>query len=270
MVRKSLIYLILIIGAIGIILPFFWMVMTSFKSQNEALRFPPNLLPEKFLFKNYLSAFRQVDFSRYFLNTIIMTLFTVLGVYFTSIPAAYAFARLNFFGRDVIFALLLAIMIVPLPVYLVPSYIILNDLHWIDTYLALIIPWAVNIFSIFLLRQHFKTLPGDLFDAAKLDGMNHFQIIWYLVLPLSRPVLITIGIFNVVSTWNAFLWPLIVTNSDSMRTIQTGLSYFAQEASTDYPLLMAASTFTILPLVILYFFAQRYIIESYARAGLKE
>jgi len=270
MFRKIFTYFILLLGAIALILPFFWMVTTSFKSQNEALRFPPEIMPGKFLFQNYLDAFRQVNFSRYFLNTFIMTFFTVIGVYLTSVLAAYSFARLRFFGREVIFTFFLAIMMVPMPVYLVPSYIILNAFHWIDTFFALIVPWSVNIFSVFLLRQHFKSLPNDLFDAAKLDGMNHLQIIWYIVLPLSKPVLVAIGIFNVVSTWNAFLWPLIVTNSDSMRTIQTGLAYFAQEASTNYPLLMAASTFTIIPLVILYFFAQKYIIESYARAGLKE
>lgn len=270
MIKKIIIYVILTICAMAMVLPFFWMLTTSLKSPNEALEFPPRLLPEKLLVHNYLDAFRQVDFSRYFLNTIIMTFGTVIGVYLTSVLAAYTFARLKFFGREALFTFFLAIMMVPMPVYLVPSYIILNTFRWIDTFLALIIPWSVNIFSIFLLRQHFKTLPNELFDAAKLDGMNHLQIIWYIVLPLSKPVLITIGIFNVVSTWNAFLWPLIVTNSDSMRTIQTGLAYFAQEVSTNYPLLMAASTFTIIPLVILYFFAQRYIIESYVRAGIKE
>lgn len=270
MPRRAAVYFILVLGAVVMILPFFWMVITSLKSPNEALRFPPNLLPERLRFGNYLDAFRQVDFLRYFLNTLIMTALTTLGVYVTSVLAAYAFARLKFWGRETIFVLFLAMMMVPMPVYLVPSYIILNALRWLDTFLALIVPWSVNVFSIFLLRQHFRTLPGDLFDAAKLDGMNHLQTIWYVVLPLSKPVLITVGIFNVVSAWNAFLWPLIVTHSDSMRTIQTGLAYFAQEASANYPLLMAASTFTILPLVVLYFFAQRYIIESYVRAGLKE
>jgi multiple sugar transport system permease protein len=270
MVRRFFIYLVLILGAVVMILPFLWMVTTSLKSPNEALRFPPNLVPEQLRFTNYLDAFRQVDFLRYFLNTLIMTSMTTLGVYMTSVLAAYAFARLNFAGRETIFMLFLAVMMVPMPVYLVPSYIILNALRWLDTFLALIVPWSVNVFSIFLLRQHFRTLPGDLFDAAKLDGMSHLQTIWYIVLPLSKPVLITVGIFNVVASWNAFLWPLIVTHSDSMRTIQTGLAYFAQEASANYPLLMAASTFTILPLVVLYFLTQRYIIESYVRAGLKE
>lgn len=159
MVRRFFTYLILLLGAIAMILPFFWMVTTSLKSQNEALRFPPGIVPEKFLFHNYLDAFRQVNFLRYFLNTIIMTIFTVFGVYVTSALAAYAFGRLKFFGRDLIFAVFLAIMMVPMPVYLVPSYMILNTLGWLDTFFALIIPWSVNIFSIFLLRQHFMTLP---------------------------------------------------------------------------------------------------------------
>ncbi len=267
---KVFVHIILIFGALWMLLPFFWMVSTSLKDQNEALRFPPTLLPERFLFRNFIEAFREVNFTRYFINTIIMTFGTTLLVYITTILAAYAFARLKFYGRDFLFTLFLAMMMVPMPVYLAPSYVILSTLKWIDTFAALIIPWSVNIFAVFLLRQHFKTLPQDLFDAAKIDGLNHLQILWYIILPLSKPVLVTIGIFEIISNWNSFLWPLIVTHSDSMRTIQTGLAYFAQAESTNYPLLCAASTFTTLPLIIMYFFVQRQIMESYARTGLKE
>ncbi|KPJ72425.1 hypothetical protein AMJ52_06350 [candidate division TA06 bacterium DG_78] len=267
---KILIHIALILGAIWMLLPFFWMVSTSLKTQMEALKFPPNIVPEVFEFMNYVEAFKQVDFSRYFLNTIIMTISTTLLVFVTSSLAAYAFARLKFYGRELLFTLFLAMMMIPIPVYLVPSYVILSRLGWIDTFLALIIPWSTNIFSIFLLRQHFKTIPQELFDAAKIDGLNHLQILKNIVLPLSKAVLVTVGIFQIVTNWNSFLWPLIVTHSDSMRTIQTGLAYFAQAESTNYPLLCAASTFTTMPLIILYFFVQKQIMESYARAGLKE
>ncbi len=252
------------------VLPFFWMVSTSLKTQDESLKFPPTLIPEKLILSNFIEAFKQVDFTRYFINTIIMTTGSVLLVYFTTILSAYAFARLNFSGRELFFTLFLAMMMIPMPVYLAPSYVILSKFRFIDTFWALIIPWGVNIFAIFLLRQHFKSLPRELFDAAKMDGLNHWQIIKYIVIPLSKPVLITIGIFEIITNWNSFLWPLIVTHSDSMRTIQTGLAYFAQAESTNYPLLCAASTFTTIPLIILYFFVQRQIMESYARSGLKE
>jgi multiple sugar transport system permease protein len=268
--KKFFIYVLLTVFAAGMVLPFVWMVITGLKTQDEALKFPPTLVPKQLVFGNFPEAFRAVNFTRYFLNTAIMAFGTTALVFLTSSLAAYAFARLKFFGRDFLFTLFLAMMMVPMPVYLTPSYVILSRLGWIDTYLALIIPWSVNVFAVFLLRQHFKTIPAELFDAAKLDGLNHFQVLTRVVLPLSVPVLVSIGILEVISSWNSFLWPLIVTHSDAMRTIQTGLSYFAQAESTNYPLLCAASTFTILPLVVLYFFVQKRIMESYARTGLKE
>jgi multiple sugar transport system permease protein len=267
---RILIHVVLIIGACWMLLPFFWMISTSLKTQMEALQFPPGLLPQRLMFSNYIEAFKQVDFTRYFINTVIMTFATTFLVFVTSTCAAYAFARLRFPGREFLFMLFLAMMMVPMPVYLVPSYVILSRFRWIDTFLALIVPWTANVFSIFLLRQHFRTIPQELFDAARIDGLNHLQIIKDIVLPLSKAVLVTVGIFQIVANWNSFLWPLIVTHSDSMRTIQTGLAYFAQAESTNYPLLCAASTFTTIPLIILYFFVQKQIMESYARTGLKE
>jgi len=268
--NKKTVHIILIFGAIWMALPFFWMASTSLKTQDEALKFPPTIIPKNLVFSNFLEAFKQVDFTRYFINSIIMTTGAVLLVYFTTTLSAYAFARLKFPGRESLFTLFLAMMMIPMPVYLAPSYVILSKFRFIDTFFALIVPWGVNIFAIFLLRQHFKTLPQELFDAAKIDGLNHWQIIRYIVIPLSKPIIVTIGIFEIITNWNSFLWPLIVTHSDSMRTIQTGLAYFAQAESTNYPLLCAASTFTILPLIILYFFVQGQIMESYARSGLKE
>lgn len=264
------IHVILIGCAVWMLLPFFWMISTSLKNEDEALQFPPNPLPKKILISNYLDAFKQVDFTRYFINTLIMTIGTTVLVFLTSVLAAYAFARLKFPGRELLFALFLAMMMIPMPVYLVPSYVILSRFQWIDTFFALIIPWSANVFSIFLLRQHFRTIPQELFDAAAIDGLDHFRVLKNIVVPLSKPVLVTVGIFQVVASWNSFLWPLIVTHSDSMRTIQTGLAYFAQAESTNYPLLCAASTFTTMPLIVLYFLMQKQIMASYARSGLKE
>jgi ABC-type glycerol-3-phosphate transport system permease component len=164
----------------------------------------------------------------------------------------------------------LALMMIPLPVYLVPSYMILFKLGWIDTYAAMIVPWIVNIFGIFLLRQHFRQLPESLFDAARIDGCSRFSTLLRIVLPLSKPPLVTLTVFNVIGSWNSFFWPLIVTNSDNIRPLQVGLAYFSREQSTNYTLLMSATTMAIIPLVALFFLAQKHIIASQARSGLKE
>ncbi len=263
-------YILLIFFAISIIFPFFWMISTSLKTQKEAVKFPPSFIPENPQFSNYQKAWSKVNFTRYFLNTILIALVQLAGILFTSILAAYAFAILDFKGREILFVSLLGLMMVPMPVYIVPGYMILQKIGWIDTYYAQIVPWMANVFPIFLLRQHFKTIPRDLYDAAVIDGYSDLGFLFKVVVPLSRPALITISIFSLLASWNSFIWPLVVTNSDSIRPVQVGLAYFIQEQSTNYTLLMAASTFVVLPLIILFFIAQRQIIESYTRSGLKD
>ena len=218
---------------------------------------------------NFTKAFNKVPFGRYFLNTIFVSCSVVLGVMITGSLAAYAFATMKFKGQNFIFYLFISMMMVPQPVYLIPSYVLLNHLGWIDTYNALIIPWIANIFTIFLLRQQFKTIPRELFDAAEIDGCSRFKILWKIVLPLSKSVIVTSAIFGFIGSWNSFMWPLIMTDSPELRVLQVGLSYFSQEASTQTSLLMAASTFSILPLVVLFLIAQKQIIASFASSGLK-
>ncbi len=268
--RKFPIHLLLIVCGIGMVLPFFWMVTTSLKTPLEALRFPPTWLPSAAQFENFVEVFRQIPLWRYMGNTVLITFASLMGVLLTGVLAAYAFARFKFPGREITFMLFLALMMIPMPVYLVPSYMILFKLGWIDTYLAMIVPWTVNIFGIFLLRQHFRQLPEDLFEAAKLDGCSRFAALFRIVLPLSKPTLVTITVFNVIGSWNSFFWPLIVTHSDRIRPLQVGLAYFSREQSTNYTLLMAATTIAIIPLIVLFFVAQKHIIQSQARAGLKE
>ncbi len=223
----------------------------------------------KLHFENYKEAFTKVPFKRYFFNTLFVSFSVVFGVLITGSLAAYAFATMRFKGRDFIFYLFISMMMVPQPVYLIPSYVLLNHMGWIDTYNALIIPWIANIFTIFLLRQQFKTIPDELFDAARIDGCGRFRTLWTLVLPLSKSVIVTAAIFGFIGSWNSFMWPLIMTDSPGLRVLQVGLSYFSQEASAQTSLLMAASTFSILPLVILFLFAQKQIIASFASSGLK-
>ena len=224
----------------------------------------------KLHFLNFKRVFEKVPFGRYFFNTIFVALTTLFGVLITSALAAYAFARMHFKGRDFLFYFFISMMMVPQPVYLVPSYVLLNYFGWINTYQALIIPWIANIFTIFLLRQHFKTIPQDLLDAASIDGCSRFKILFQILLPLSKPVIATASVFSVIGSWNNFMWPLIMTNDPELRVLQVGLSYFSQESSSQTTLLMAASTFTIVPLIILFLFAQKSIMASYTSSGMKE
>ncbi len=220
-------------------------------------------------FSNYVEAWNQAPFARYYFNTIFVTIFVVIGVLITSSLAAYAFARMRFWGRDNIFLVFLSMMMVPQPVYIVPSYIVLVKLGWIDTYQALIIPWLAHIFSIFLLRQHFKTIPNDLYDAAIIDGCSRFSFLWRIILPLSKATLVAVVIFTIVGTWNSFLWPLVMTNTPEVRPLQVGLARFSQEQGTSHELMMAAAAFSVAPLIVAYFFLQKQIIQSLATSGMK-
>lgn len=248
-------HFLLILGGIIMLLPFLWMVSTSLDQGG---------------FSNYVEAWTKVPFGRYFLNTLLVTLLTLAGVLVTSSLAAYAFATMEFPGRSTIFLLFLSTMMVPQPVYLAPSYVILSKLGWINTYLALIVPWTANVFSVFLLRQHFRTIPKTLYEAAVLDGCGRLKYLWKVVLPLSKSVLITVMLFNIIGSWNSFMWPLVVTHSEELRVLQVGLSYFNQEQSSNFQLLMAATTFSTMPLIALFLMAQKRIVSSYSRSGMKD
>ena len=224
----------------------------------------------KIYWQNYSRVFDRVPLGLYFFNTILVALVTLVGVLITSAVAAYAFARMNFKGRDWLFYFFISMKMVPDPIYLVPSYILLNSFGWINTYQALIVPWFVNIFTIFLMRQHFKTLPQDLFDAAAIDGCSQFKMLFKIILPLSKPVIATATVFSLIGSWNSFMWPLIMTNDPELRVLQVGLSYFAQESSSQTTLLMAASTLTIVPLIFIFLMAQKNIIASQTTSGMKE
>jgi len=234
---------------------------------------PKISLKDKKVFKihweNFKNAWTKVPFGRYFLNTIFVSLSIVFGVIITGSLAAYAFARMEFFGKEFLFYLFISMMMVPQPIYLIPSYVLLDKINWLNTYMALIVPWLANIFTIFLLRQQFKTIPQELFDAASIDGCSRFEILWKIVLPLSKSVIATAAIFAFIGSWNSFMWPLVMVNDPELRVLQVGLSYFSQESSSQTTLLMAASTFSILPLIILFLVAQKQIIASFASSGLK-
>lgn len=265
---RLLIHLVLLAGAAWSLFPFVWMVLTSLKGYFEAAA-ALNIFPKEWLFSNYAAAWNQVGiFPHYFANTIFIGLATVLGVLITSTLAAYAFARMEFPGREVLFILLLSTMMVPFEVTLVPNFILMREFGWIDHYQALIIPWTASAFSIFLLRQFFRAIPPELYDAAVLDGCGHFRFLWSIVLPLSRPALITSGLFSFLGSWNSLMWPLLVTNNPLIRPIQVGIAAFITDAGTQVQLLLAAVTISVIPVILLYLFLQRWFIEGIATVGI--
>lgn len=211
----------------------------------------------------------RANFTRYFAVSIGTSLLATMGTLFTGALAAFAFARFEFVGKGVLFYIILATMMVPGQVLLIPNFLILDQLGWLDTFYALTVPWLASVFTIFLMRQFFMTVPNDLWEAARIDGASHFRYLWQIIVPLCKPVFITAGIFNFLNNWNSLLWPLIVTSRPEMRTLMVGLQTFTEDAGTDFHLLMAASTMAILPIVILFFLMQRFFIEGIARSGLK-
>lgn len=260
----------LIAGSLVMILPLFWMLSTSLKTYHETIVNPPKWLPEVPQWLNYIAAWQaQPFFPRYFFNSIFITVTCVVVEVFLSILAAYAFGRMQFAGKSLLFVALLSTMMIPGEVLLVPNYITLTNLGWINTYYALIVPWVVSVFAIFLLRQHFLQIPYELQEAAYLDGAGHTRFLFTVIVPLSHPPIATIALLKFISSWNAFLWPLIVTNSPSMRTVPVGLMSLMQDEGPQYHIWMAAATLALIPVVAVFLAAQRQFLESVARSGLK-
>ncbi len=265
----AIIYAVLIAGAVWALFPFLWMVMSSLKGYAEASA-AESFFPTRWLFSNYVEAWKEVGFfPQYFANTLFMAIATVAGVLVTSTLAAYAFARMEFPGRDVLFIVLLATMMIPFEVTLIPNFILIRNLRWADQYQALIIPWTASAFSVFLLRQFFTSIPSDLYDAAVIDGCNNLRFLLSIILPLSRPALITSGLFTFLASWNSLMWPLLVTNRPEMRPIQVGIASFITDAGTQIQLLLAAVTISVIPVIILYLFLQRWFIEGIATVGIR-
>ena len=274
--ESSLIHLLLILGAIVMVMPFAWMISTSLKSQNEVFSYPPEWIPSTPIWENYVRAWQAVPFARYFVNSVIIALAVTLGTLITSALAAFAFARIRFPGRDALFAIYLSSMMIPHQMTIIPSFLVLKDFGdfspalGLDTYFALIAPFIASAFGIFLLRQSFLTLPNELEDAAILDGCGKLGFLWRIVIPLSRPALATLALFTFMANWNSYLWPLIVTNSNTMRTVQIGLRYFVGQEGNQWGLLMAAAVFVTLPVVIVYLFVQRQFVQGIALTGIKQ
>ncbi|MFC0212713.1 carbohydrate ABC transporter permease [Paenibacillus chartarius] len=265
----ALIYALLIAGSILMLLPFLWMISTSLKHSSEVIVLPPKWIPSRLQWQNYVTAWQAAPFGRYMINSVVVTFLCTVGELVTTILASFAFAKLRFYGRDALFAILLATMMVPQEMLLIPNYITLTELGWLDRYEALIIPWIASVFAIFLLRQYFLGIPQQLYYACRIDGCRDWGFLWRIMVPLSKPALVTIALLKAIGSWNAFLWPLIMTNSEEMRTMPVGLTAFFSETDLNYELLMAASMMIVAPMLLLYAALQRSIVEGISRGGLK-
>jgi len=260
--------LILIPTAIIMLMPFIWMVSTSLKSAGEVFSYPPTFIPEQPQWNNYVRIFEVLPFARFFMNSLVVAL-AVTGLQLvTCSMAAYAFARLRFKGRDTLFLGYLGTLMIPAQVVLIPNFIVLRQLGWIDTYQALILPAAFSAFGTFLLRQYFLTIPRELEDAAVVDGANHWQIYLRVIMPLSGPALSALAIFAFLTNWNSFLYPLIVTTRVNMSTLTVGLNTLQGQYNTAWTLLMAGSVIALVPILLVFIFAQRYFIAGITMTGL--
>lgn len=269
-INKILFYLVLIVGAFVMILPFLWMVSTSLKTSGATMVFPPEFIPKEPTIKNYQKVTEIFPMMRFLGNSIFVAVLTTVGQIIFSSMAAYAFARMHFKGRDKLFLLFLATMMVPTQVTMIPQFILMANFGWLDSYQALIIPSMFGVFGTFLMRQAMLSIPRELEEAAFMDGASHFQVYLKVCLPLVKPTIATLGIFTFMASWNNFLWPLIVISTRDLATLPLGLSLLQGRWGTDWGLMMAGVVISVIPILGVYLFAQKYFIQGMTMSGMKE
>lgn len=265
-------YLVLTLIAISMLAPFFAMISLSFSQNGEIFSSPPSIFPKNFTIQNYINVFSSIPVARYFLNSLFVATITTIGQVLFSAFAGYAFARLKFKGSDFLFFLILITMMVPPQVNIIPLFFLMRELHLIDTYQALIIPGFFGGFGIFMFRQFFLNLPKELEEASRIDGCNIFETFYKIALPMSLPTIATLSIFTFISSWNSFLWPLIVTNSDTMRTLPVGLASLkgSFREITMWGDLLACAVICTIPTVIVFLAGKKYFINDLMQGSIKE
>ncbi len=268
------VYVVLLLGVVVAILPFFWMVSTSLMTLGETLN--RQWIPAAPQFENFVEAWNEAKFAKYMWNSVIITSVTLAGMLFTSILAGYAFGRINFIGRNVIFAILLSTLMIPESVVVIPKFLLIRgDIiplpggTWLNRLESLTVPFMASAFNIFLLRQFFAKIPSELWDAARMDGAGHLRFLVQICLPISKAPIMTVLIFSFIGSWNAFMWPLLVTTRETWRPLMVGLWTFVSEAGPETQLLMAGAVIAILPILVLYFLTQKQFTEGIATTGLK-
>ena len=260
---------LLLVGAIIAIVPYIWMLSSSLKSNADIFSLQVQLIPSTLNFENYLLAWNREGIARFLFNSLAMAVGETIGVLVTSILAGYAFARLRFAGREVLFLIVLGTMMVPAQATLIPSFILVRQLGWIDTYQGLIVPRLVTAFGIFMLRQFFMSIPKDLEDAARVDGCSRIRTLIQIMLPLSGPAVATLAIFAFTQSWNEFFWPLIVVQTPGMRTVQVAIAALKATELVEWGVVMAVVTIASLPTLLVYFAFQRYFVRGIVMSGIK-
>lgn len=268
--RRIGLYVVLVVVGVIMVGPLYWLFTSALKSNGDIYTFPPTWIPTSFQWSNFTDAWTSAPFGNFYVNSIIVTVCGTSLKVVNAVLTAYAFVFLRFPFKRVLFLFVLGALMVPGHVTLLPNYLTVSDLGWINTYQGIIIPGAGSAFGAFLLRQHMLTLPDEIIDAAKIDGANHLRILLQVVLPLSRPMLVTVTIVSLVTEWNDYIWPLIVTNTDTMRTLPVGLLMLKdQEGYTNWGAVMAATVFVVLPVLVVFFLAQRQIVAGLTQGAVK-
>jgi len=269
-VSSAMVYLLLGTWAVGALIPFAWMVSSSFKDFGQIFRFPPTFIPNPVITDHYVRLFRDFPFFQWTRNSVFVAVPVVAGQVVCCSLAAYAFARIPFRGRDHLFLLYLGTMMIPSQVTIVPTYILMKYLHLVDKIYGLIIPSVLGgAYGTFLLRQFFMTIPQELEDAARIDGAGYFRIYGQIILPLSQPALATLAVFTLMGSWNSLLWPLIMINSERKRTLPLGLAGMVGQYATEWGLLMGGAILSLIPILVVFFAAQRYYVQGITLTGMK-
>jgi len=269
--RNITVYAALAIVSLVLILPFLWIISTSLKGDEDIFTTPPQWIPTDLRWENYSTVFDRMPYIIYFRNSVFVTVMTIIGVVLSSSLVAYAFACLRWPGRNALFIFVLATMMLPMQVTMIPMFVLFKELGWLNTYKPLIVPafFGGGAFNIFLLRQFFLTIPKELFEAARIDGCSEFRIYWNIVLPLAKPALATVAILTFMFSWNDFLGPLIYLSDQLKGTLALGLALFVGQHQTEWGMLMAASVLMMIPMVLIFFFFQRYFIKGFVMSGIK-
>ncbi|QAS53605.1 carbohydrate ABC transporter permease [Halobacillus litoralis] len=266
--EQALVIFIMVAGGVLVSIPFLWMISSSFKPESEVLSIPPTIIPDNPTIENYINLFTNMNFAVYLKNTLIIVLFSFLGLLFNAM-AGYGFAKYEFKGREKVFYIVLATMMIPGQVTMIPVYLLLNAMGLTNTMTGIVLPGLAVAFSIFLFRQFMTTVPDDLIEAARLDGAGEFYIFFRLVMPIAKPIFAVQGILTFIAGWNSFLWPLIIANDESLYTLSVGLSLLQGQYANNFALQMAGAAFMVVPIIIIFSFFQKYIVEGFTMSGIK-
>jgi len=271
LLQSIIVHTLLIIGAVAFLFPLYWMAVTALKTLPEALQSPPTWLPEIFHWSNFKTAMNIIPFWTYTMNTVIVCVLSVIGTLISSVLVAYAFARLQWKGRETVFKIVLATMMIPFPVLMVPLFVLFSKIGWTGSLRPLWVPtFFASAFNIFLLRQFFRSIPMELSEAARIDGCSEFGILVRIILPLSKPALLVVALFQFIYSWNDFMGPLIYLTRQDTFTLSLGLQFYqSQQGGSQWNYLMAAATLVVLPVLVIYFIAQKYFIEGISLTGIK-